>query len=98
MQLMSIRDYTQSILRSTTSGVITIGPDGSVATANFAAERMLGMTETEMVPKSIRRLFQDDGGLDADVTKVISGRLPRSVHDTTLVTRNGPSPAPGGGP
>jgi PAS domain S-box-containing protein len=89
VQLMSIRDYTQSILRSTTSGVITVGPDGSVATANFSVERMLGMTETEMVPKTMRHLFSDDGGLDADVAKVIGGRMPRTVHDTTLVTRNG---------
>ncbi len=89
VQLMSIRDYTQSILRSTTSGVITFGPDGSVATANFAAERMLGMTETEMVPKPVPRLFQDDGGLGADVAKVIEGRPPRTVRDMTLVTRNG---------
>ena len=52
MQLISIQDYTQSILRSITSGVITVGPDGSVATVNLAAERMLGMTETEMVPEA----------------------------------------------
>lgn len=89
VQLMSIRDYTQSILRSTTSGVITFGPDGSMATTNFAAERMLGMTETEMVPKPATRLFQDDGGLGADVAKVIDGRAPRIVREMTLVTRNG---------
>jgi two-component system sensor histidine kinase AtoS len=88
VQLMSIRDYTQSILRSTTSGVITFGPDGSVATANFAAERMLGMTETEMVPRPIPQLFSDDGGLGSDIAKVVSGRAPRTVRDLTLVTRN----------
>lgn len=88
VQLMSIRDYTQSILRSTTSGVITFGPDGSVATANFAAERMLGMTETEMVPRPIRSLFVDDGGLGADVAKVVSGKSPRTVRELTLTTRN----------
>jgi two-component system, sporulation sensor kinase E len=88
VQLMSIRDYTQSILRSTTSGVITFGPDGSVATANFSAERMLGMTETEMVPRPIPSLFEDDGGLGADVAKVVSGKAPRTVRELTLVTRN----------
>lgn len=88
VQLMSIRDYTQSILRSTTSGVITFGPDGSIATANFAAERMLGMTETEMVPRPIPTLFVDDGGLGADIAKVIAGRTPRTVRELTLVTRN----------
>ena len=53
IQLINIQDYTQSILRSITSGVLTVGPDGSVATANPAAERMLGMSEFEMVPKPI---------------------------------------------
>jgi len=53
IQLINIQDYTQSILRSITSGVITVGPDGSVATANPAAERMLSMSEFEMVPKPI---------------------------------------------
>jgi two-component system, sporulation sensor kinase E len=89
VQLMSIRDYTQSILRSTTSGVMTFGPDGSVATANFAAERMLGMTETEMVPRPVTSLFSDDGGLGADVGKVVAGRTPRTMRELTLVTRNG---------
>ena len=63
IQLINIQDYTQSILRSITSGVLTVGPDGSVATANPAAERMLGMSEFEMVPRPIGSLFQSDGGI-----------------------------------
>jgi two-component system, sporulation sensor kinase E len=89
VQLINIRDYTQSILRSTTTGVITIGPDGSIATVNLAAERMLGMTEADMVPKTIQRLFDEDGAVGADVTKVIEGRLPRAAREARLVTRHG---------
>ena len=62
IQLINIQDYTQSILRSITSGVLTVGPDGSVATANPAAERMLGLSEFEMVPRPIGSLFRSDGG------------------------------------
>jgi two-component system, sporulation sensor kinase E len=86
MQLISIQDYTQAILRSVTSGVVTVGPDGSIATVNPAAERILGMSEDDMVPGSILRVFKDDGGLSADVTKVLDGRVPRTVRDVTLVT------------
>jgi two-component system, sporulation sensor kinase E len=86
MQLISIQDYTQAILRSVTSGVVTVGPDGSIATVNPAAERILGMSEDDMVPGSILRVFKDDGGLSSDVTKVLEGRVPRTVHDVTLVT------------
>lgn len=89
IQLINVQDYTSSILRSITSGVLTVGPDGSVATANPAAERMLEMSEFEMVPKAISNLFRDDGGISGDVTKVLSGRLPLALRETTLVTPAG---------
>jgi len=89
IQLINIQDYTQSILRSITSGVITVGPDGSVATANPAAERMLSMSEFEMVPRPISSLFKVDGGLSNDVAKVLAGRLPLAMRETTLVTAEG---------
>ncbi|HET6350759.1 MAG TPA: ATP-binding protein [Coriobacteriia bacterium] len=89
IQLINVQDYTSSILRSITSGVLTVGPDGSVATANPAAERMLGLSEFEMVPKPISSLFSDDGGISGDVAKVLSGRLPLALRETTLVTPNG---------
>ena len=89
IQLINIQDYTQSILRSITSGVLTVGPDGSVATANPAAERMLGMSEFEMVPKPIGSLFRIDGGVSGDVAKVLAGRLPLALREATLITASG---------
>lgn len=89
IQLINVQDYTSSILRSITSGVLTVGPDGSVATANPAAERMLGVSEFDMVPKPIGSLFGDDGGLSSDVTKVLAGRLPLALRDATIVTASG---------
>ncbi len=89
IQLINVQDYTSSILRSITSGVLTVGPDGSVATANPAAERMLRMSEFEMVPKPISALFKDDGGITSDVAKVLAGRLPLALRETTLVTPAG---------
>jgi two-component system sensor histidine kinase AtoS len=91
IQLINIQDYTQSILRSITSGVLTVGPDGSVTTANPAAERMLGVAEYDMVPRPIEQLFQDDGGLSADVGKVLSGRVPVLLRELTVVTQGGRS-------
>jgi two-component system, sporulation sensor kinase E len=89
IQLINIQDYTQSILRSITSGVLTVGPDGSITTANPAAERLLGMSEYEMVPKSIGALFRDDGGLEGDVRKVLSGRIPLTLREVRMVTGSG---------
>ncbi len=89
IQLINIQDYTQSILRSITSGVLTVGPDGSVTTANPAAERMLGMSEFEMVPRPIALLFRVDGGISGDVEKVLAGRLPLALREATLTTSSG---------
>jgi PAS domain S-box-containing protein len=89
IQLINVQDYTSSILRSITSGVLTVGPDGSIATANPAAERILGMSEYEMVPKPIGSLFRDDGGISADVAKVLAGRLPLALREATVVTVSG---------
>ncbi len=89
IQLINIQDYTQSILRSITSGVLTVGPDGSITTINPAAERMLGVSEYDIVPKPIGSIFRDDGGLSADVDKVLSGRLPLTLREITVVTRGG---------
>ncbi|MDY0088383.1 MAG: ATP-binding protein [Coriobacteriia bacterium] len=89
IQLINVQDYTQSILRSITSGVITVGPDASITTANPAAERLLGMSEYEMVPRSIGALFRDDGGLGDDVAKVLSGRIPLTLREARMVTSAG---------
>jgi len=89
IQLINIQDYTQSILRSITSGVLTVGPDGSVTTVNPAAERLLGVSEYEIVPRSIAAVFRDDGGLSKDVEKVLAGRLPLTLREITMVTRGG---------
>lgn len=89
IQLINIQDYTQSILRSITSGVLTVGPDGSVTTVNPAAERLLGVSEYDIVPRAIGSVFRDDGGLSKDVEKVLAGRLPLTLREVTMVTRAG---------
>ncbi|MDH4139140.1 MAG: ATP-binding protein [Coriobacteriia bacterium] len=89
IQLINIQDYTQSILRSITSAVLTVSPDGSVATANAAAERMLGLSEYEMVPKPIRQIVAKDGGLEADTRRILSGRVPLLLRETAIETRGG---------
>ena len=89
IQLINIQDYTQSILHSITSGVLTVGPDGSVTTINPAAERMLGVSEYEIVPRPVASIFRDDGGLSRDVERVLSGRIPLTLREITVVTKVG---------
>jgi two-component system, sporulation sensor kinase E len=89
VQLINIQEYTQAILRSVTAGVLTVGPEGSVATANPAAERIIGLKESEMVPRPIGMMFQDDGGLGSDVAKVLDGSVPRTARELTLMSSAG---------
>jgi PAS domain S-box-containing protein len=89
VQLIGIQEYTQSILRSITAAVVTVGPDGSIATVNPAAERMLGLSEDVLVPRPIATLFDDDGGLGADLSKVLDGRVPRTMRESTIETVTG---------
>ncbi len=89
IQLVNIQDYTQAILRSITSAVLTVGPDGSVTTANLAAERMLGMREEDMVPRRLPVLFRDDGGIERALQRILDGRTPKLVMDSQAVTRAG---------
>lgn len=89
IQLVTIQHYTQAILQSITSGVITVGPDGSVATVNTAAERALGMREADMVPRRLGILFSDDGGLELAMQQVLRGVAHRRVEDMTLQTTSG---------
>jgi two-component system, sporulation sensor kinase E len=89
VQLKAEQGYSQSILRSVTAGVLTVDPDTSVATLNPAAERILGIGEESIVGRPLRFAFKDDGGLAADVIKVLASRSPRTLRDVKLVTALG---------
>jgi two-component system, sporulation sensor kinase E len=89
IQLKAEQGYSQSILSSVTAGVLTVGPDTSVATLNPAAERILGVGEAVIVAHPLETAFKDDGGLGADVRKVLESRSPRTLRDVTLVTTAG---------
>jgi PAS domain S-box-containing protein len=89
IQLKSEQGYSQSILSSVTAGVLTVGPDTSVATLNPAAERILGIGETSLIAHPLAAAFKDDGGLGADVVKVLESRSPRTLRDVKLITAAG---------
>jgi two-component system, sporulation sensor kinase E len=89
LQLKTAQGYSLSILSSVTAGVLTVGPDLSVATLNPAAERILGIGEESVVARPLHIAFKDDGGLTQDVRKVLDGRSPRTLRDVKLVTTSG---------
>jgi len=88
-QLADARDYTMAILTSITSGVFTVEQGGLVVAANPAAERMLEEFGSKAASNHISQVFADDGGISADVEKVLSGELLPALHETDVVTHDG---------
>ncbi|HEY5506036.1 MAG TPA: ATP-binding protein [Coriobacteriia bacterium] len=89
VQLKAAQGYSQSILLSVTSGVVTVDPEMSVASMNPAAERILGIGEEILIGRPLPSIFKDDGALSADIRKVLEGRSPRTLRDVKLVTSSG---------
>ena len=79
----------RAVANSVDAAIVAMTPDGVITHWNNAAERMLGMSEFEMVPKPISALFTDDGGISADVEKVLAGRVPLKLREVTLITAGG---------
>jgi adenylate cyclase len=59
-EVVSIKNYNENILGSTSNGVITLDRDGIVVTANKAACTILKMPESEIVGTAAARLFSGD--------------------------------------
>lgn len=89
IRLVGLQEYTTLILRSITSAVLTVGSDGTVSTVNPAAERLLGIPDTQLVGRRVGALFSDDGGLSLDVKKVLTGRIPFMTRDVELESVGG---------
>ena len=90
IQLINIQDYTQSILRSITSGVLTVGP-GRLGRdrepRRRAHARHVGVRDGAQADR--RRCSATTAGIAGDVAKVLAGRLPLALREATLVTRDG---------
>jgi two-component system sensor histidine kinase PilS (NtrC family) len=58
-ELLSLQALHENIVRSTSSGLITTGPDGRITLVNTSAERLLERQERELLGEPIAPLFQD---------------------------------------
>src|SRR5579859_148559 len=57
---LTTKNYNESILQSTSNGIITLDADGRLVTANGAAETLLGRTREELIDHSAEELFAAD--------------------------------------
>ena len=55
--VLTTKNYNDSILKSTSNGIVTLDADGRVVTANDAAEAMLGLRRAAMIATAAGQLF-----------------------------------------
>jgi adenylate cyclase len=56
--VLSMKNYNESILKSTSNGIVTLDADGKIVTANDAAEALLGLSREAMIDRYAGEVFQ----------------------------------------
>ena len=64
--VLTTKNYNDSILKSTSNGIVTLDTDGRVVTANDAAETLLGLKREVMIDRAAGTLFIDANSWVAD--------------------------------
>jgi adenylate cyclase len=64
--VLSMKNYNESILKSTSNGIVTLDADGRIVTANDAAETLLGLSREVMIDREAGEVFQGANGWIAE--------------------------------
>lgn len=88
--LRNMKAYTESILRSISSGVISVDQRGSIVTANPAAASIVARGEEDMVGFPLEKVFEGHGELVRAAELVLSGEQPRATLETELSSNGRP--------
>jgi len=83
------RNYNESILRSMSTGVLTLDADARVAKLNDAACRILGVPADQLAGADARVLLAANPGLLEEFAAVSRSGQPKSLVDADLVTGRG---------
>lgn len=84
-----IETYTDDVLRSVTSGVITIDNQKKIVTFNRAAEDILSFTSGEAISMSCGQLFGPAGRVSQMVEDVMADPIPCRRTEIPFTKRNG---------
>jgi PAS domain S-box-containing protein len=90
-ELADLKGYTDNILGSLTSGIVTIDLDGRVVTLNPAAELLTGFFRGEAGGRYCTELFAHTPELSDLLTETLASRAPIANVPLTLRRRNGSS-------
>ncbi|HWP29960.1 MAG TPA: GAF domain-containing protein [Chloroflexota bacterium] len=88
-EVVAIKNYNESILRSMATGVLTLDPAGRVTTLNPAGWRMLGLPDTaEVIGQSYQSVLLTEANpeLDAALARVLRTGAPQELYDKKIAT------------
>jgi PAS domain S-box-containing protein len=88
-ELADLKSYTDNILRSLTSGVVTVDLDGRVVTLNPAAELLTGFFSGEAAGRYCTELFAHTPEIGELLMETLATRAPIAGVPLTLRRRNG---------
>jgi two-component system sensor histidine kinase AtoS len=88
-ELADLKSYTDNILASLTTGIVTVDLDGRVVTLNPAAELMTGFFAGEVAGRYCTEVFVDTPELGDILMETIASRTPSPSVAATLRRRNG---------
>ena len=64
--VLNIKNYNESILKSTSNGIVTLDADATIVTVNDAAEALLGLSRDSVINRKARELFAGPNGWIAE--------------------------------
>jgi adenylate cyclase len=89
-EVASERNYNEAILRSMSSGVVTLDPDARVAKLNAAAARILRIAPERLAGADARAwMAETNPGLLAEIDAVSASGQPKALFDADLRTGGG---------
>ena len=88
-ELADLKSYTDSILSSLTTGVVTIDLEGRVVTLNPAAELLTGFFAGEAVHRYCTEVFASTGEIADVLMETLTSHVPIAGITLTLTRRNG---------
>jgi len=88
-ELADLKSYTDSILSSLTTGVVTVDLEGRVVTLNPAAELLTGFFTGEAAGRYCTEVFAGAGEVSDVLMETLTSRRPIAGVALTLTRRNG---------
>jgi PAS domain S-box-containing protein len=90
-ELADLKGYTDNILASVTSGIVTIDLEGRIVTMNPAGELLTGFFAAEVSGRFCTEVFAQTSKLGELLMETLSSRTPLAGFSLTLERRNGSS-------